>query len=481
MKPIFKEEIEFLKEYGIEIPENCWRKGSKIYANGYDDFPLLEFKVDELNNKINIKKSLIESIEGNKVHIKGVYNGKKLDKVIEIRSYEQEIEKHNDKLEKLLKQTIDLTTEYLNNHVDYEYLISISGGKDSTVMNYIFNNFIKDNLTNKNYKYVGFNTTNDTADTYKQMYKEGLKKEDIVNPVITFTQTDWEGNKIKIEKTMGWHQWIKDVKNYWIPNALKRSCCSTFKEGQVKRVQDINKKYVTLLGVRKHESTKRAFYEFDIKKAYELSSKKYNMPDNWERIAPICYWTDYEVWLYILREVSKGTMVINPMYYKGFNRCGCLICPYNSDYVDLLVKKYYPYLWNRWVETLKKNYEVKNVEARLKWTLEEFICGKWKTGLSKEYEIISKKKTKERVEELSKVKGISMEMAEKYWNNTCKCGKHMSPDEVGMFYKLYGRKEKETDNRQILCKECLCEDLGMDKKEYSQKIIEFRNQGCDLF
>ena len=72
-------------------------------------------------------------------------------------------------------------------------------------------------------------------------------------------------------------------------------------------------------------------------------------------------------------------------------------------------------------------------------------------------------------------------MAEKYWNNICRCGKHMSPDEIAMFYKMYGRKENEIDNREILCKECLCEDLGITKKEYSQKIIEFRNQGCNLF
>ena len=34
MKPIFKEEKEFLeRKLNVEIPVNSWRKGSKIYLN----------------------------------------------------------------------------------------------------------------------------------------------------------------------------------------------------------------------------------------------------------------------------------------------------------------------------------------------------------------------------------------------------------------------------------------------------------------
>ena len=63
MKPIFEEERKFLKEYGIEVPQNCWRKGSKIYANGDDDFPLIEFKVDELNNSLVQYKTLESTLQ----------------------------------------------------------------------------------------------------------------------------------------------------------------------------------------------------------------------------------------------------------------------------------------------------------------------------------------------------------------------------------------------------------------------------------
>ena len=384
----------------------------------------------------------------------------------------------NERLDSKLEETIKLTTEFLNANSDRDLLVSISGGKDSSVLNYIFKNYILDSLENKNFKYIAFNTTNDTAETYKQMYKEGLSKSNIINPMVTLTLVDDDGNKHRVKKTMGWYQWIEKVKNYWIPNALKRSCCSTFKEGQLKRVLDKDKEYISMVGVRKYESVKRAFYEFDMEQTYKNNKHtKTNTPQNCHTIAPICYWTDYDIWLYILRE----NISVNEMYYKGFYRCGCLICPYQSEYTDLLIKYYYPKQWERWTEILKKNYSIKAVEKRLKWSLNEYINGKWKIGVSKEYEIISKSKTKERIKELSDIKGISEEMAAKYWNKTCTCGKKLNPDEIAMFYKMFGRYENKEDNRLPLCKSCLCKELNLTQEEYADKVKYFRDQGCELF
>ena len=68
MKPIFEEEREFLKSYGVEIPKYCWRDGSKIYLNANDKIPIITFKVDELNNKINI------TIYINNIQFEVIYN-----------------------------------------------------------------------------------------------------------------------------------------------------------------------------------------------------------------------------------------------------------------------------------------------------------------------------------------------------------------------------------------------------------------------
>lgn len=474
MKPIFEEERMFLKEYGISIPQYCWRDGTKIYLNSDLDIPIITFQVDEINNQIHIKKNNIKSINGNQVHIKCKHKGKNIDEIYYNKTFQDEAQENKKRLNKLMGWQIGMTIAYLNEHQDYETRVSISGGKDSSVLNYMFLKWVLPKLENQYFKYDAFNTTNDTADTYKQMYKEGLDKSDIHTPQILITFEDGHRERIP----MGWHQWIEKVKEYWIPNVLKRSCCSTFKEGQVKLILDKNKKYITLLGVRKYESAKRAFYEFDIEEAYKKSKDKDSkMPKDWKRIAPICYMTDTDIWLYIILH----NIEFNPMYYKGFNRVGCLICPYGSEYTNLLIRKYYPKQWNRWMAIVSKHYDIKNVEKRLKWTREEYLNGKWKVGLSKEYELISQKKTKERIQELARIKNISYEMAEKYWDKKCSCGKKLNPDEIAMFYKTFGRYENQEDNRELLCKKCLCEKLEISLKEYSKRVQYYRAEGCNLF
>ena len=44
------------------------------------------------------------------------------------------------------------------------------------------------------------------------------------------------------------------------------------------------------------------------------------------------------------------------MYRYGFDRVGCLICPYASAYTNLLIKHYYDKQWERWRKVLENNY-----------------------------------------------------------------------------------------------------------------------------
>ena len=104
--------------------------------------------------------------------------------------------------------------------------------------------------------------------------------------------------------------------------------------------------------------------------------------------------------------------------------------------------------------------------------------------LSKDAEILSKKPTKENVQALADLKGISYNMAEKYFNKVCSCGKKLNPDEIAMYYKMFGRYENKTaseDTRKPLCKQCMCKKLGISAKEYVERMIKFRDQNCNLF
>ena len=143
-------------------------------------------------------------------------------------------------------------------------------------------------------------------------------------------------------------------------------------------------------------------------------------------------------------------------------------------------KYYYPKIWDRWVNNILKNsFETSHVEQNYKYSFEEYINHNWKSGKSKEYEIIKLKPTPQRVKELSELKGISEELAKKYFQRRCaKCNKKLTPNDVGMNLKYFGR-EFSTEN--MLCKKCFCEKTGMNSKDYGKMVINFRKSGCNLF
>ena len=379
-------------------------------------------------------------------------------------TFEEEYELIKDKINDNVRLSIDMTKDYILNHLDYKRFVSISGGKDSDVMKWIVDRSLeelKEEGYDLNYNLIAFNTSNDTADTYrylKQHHK--MNKNNIISPEV------------------GYYQWIVKEKNYFTPTRFVRNCCSTYKEGQLSSIMDKDEKTLTFLGMRSSESVKRKFYDWDLNESYRKEKGATNVPDNWLRFLPIVKWTDEEVWLFILH----NKLEYNHMYDLGFNRVGCAICPYMNDYTELLIRYNYPKMWDRWVGILSKGYEIYDIGGRLKWSeLEWCEGGKWKNATSKEYELITKKATDERVKDLAELKGISENMARKYFKKKCSCGKNLNPTEIAMYLKLCGRYENVEDNRQYLCKKCLCKELGMTSKEYKEKMIQFTNEGCELF
>ena len=389
---MFEQERQFFfRKTGILLPTDCWRNGSKIYLDCTCEKQLYTFKVKDKNIKI--------TKDNTDLFIK--YKQKKLAELIEL---------YDDKLTEQKQKSIDKIIEYILEHQNYKYVISHSGGKDSTVTYNIWLEAL--DILKKNYPdiyndinwEINFaNTSNDTADTYKYIKTLPKDKLHILNP------------------KLGFYQWIVKTKNYFTPSTLVRNCCSTYKEGQINKYFNKKELITMVTGVRKYESTKRAKYDFIMDSDFRTKIHgKDNLAKPWITLAPIVEWKDEEVWLYILREQLE----YNNQYNVGFNRCGCLICPFQTDYVDLLVQENYPKQWARWVEILKKNYEIYHVRKHLKWTLEEWINGRWKAATSKEYELINLASTEDRVKQLADIKGISESMAKKFWNKKCSCERY---------------------------------------------------------
>ena len=444
MKPIFEQERQFLnKTLKIELPTDCWRKSSKIYLDCTCEKPIYQFKVE--NGLMKITK-----------------NNEKLFNEYSQLKIPDLIEKYNHQILELEKKSIQKTIQYIKDHKNDKYVVGHSSGKDSTLMYAIWLKSLEklqDEIQDINWGINFANTSNETADTFLYIKNE-LPRErlNILNPKI------------------GFYQWIVNVKDYFIPSVMVRNCCSTYKEGQIDKYYDRKEKITMVLGMRKYESSKRSKYDYIMDYDYieQVLKIKPKIPKTWIKFNPIVEWHDEEVWLYILKEGLK----YNNQYNVGFNRCGCLICPYQSDYIDLLIEEHYPSQWNRWMVILEKNYEMYDVVNRLKWTLDEWKRGKWKQGTSKEQELIHKKATKERIKELADLKGISEHIAEKYFNKKCNCGKKLNSDEIAINFKIYGRN---IDLSKLQCKKCFCESNNMSGKDYVKMVHEFRDSGCELF
>lgn len=127
------------------------------------------------------------------------------------------------------------------------------------------------------------------------------------------------------------------VLNYWdkigIPSDTNRWCCTIMKTAPLYRslkVTGTNKqaKVLAFEGTRGEESSRRSGYDRIGK------GVKHNSVIN---ARPIIYWNTTEVFLYLI----EHNLPINTAYRLGKPRVGCLICPFSSEWDDMVVNRCY--------------------------------------------------------------------------------------------------------------------------------------------
>ena len=163
----------------------------------------------------------------------------------------------------------------------------------------------------------------------------------------------------------------ESVLNYWdkigTPSDTHRWCCSVMKTAPLYRmlkVEGSNKQARVLAfeGVRAEESVKRNGYN-RIGKGI-----KHNGVIN---ARPILTWNTTEVFLYLL----KYNLSINSAYRLGKPRVGCLICPFSSEWDDMIVNKAYNRELSPFIDKLEqwaKSRQIPNLKEYIqehKWKL----------------------------------------------------------------------------------------------------------------
>lgn len=165
-----------------------------------------------------------------------------------------------------------------------------------------------------------------------------------------------------------------------LPTMWFRWCCAEYKE-----ISGAGK--VTLIGVRKQESARRAK-----RNEVELANHKFSGNfDQWSEheekmvacvggkdkilVSPIIYWTERDVWEFL----NENGIPHCKLYDEGYTRIGCILCPMSNYKSKIRDMKRYPHAKRSWIKTIQwmidngyLNRNFKDAETGFKW----WISGK---------------------------------------------------------------------------------------------------------
>lgn len=417
MNLVFKEYIKFLQDNKVDV---------SMLQEGF--YWLDRSIIKAYDKQGNLHKVMRIIIDNNLNITAKLYK----DKPFEIESWIETADRNIKELIRIEEDSLNLIKEAINKYKNYNPKILSSGGKDSIITAYLVRKI------NKDTEIIFNNTTLDCADTYK--YIKSINNVKILSP------------------KEGFYQWRE--RNNFVGNRMARACCNLFKEQETIKQLNGNDKIIFFMGMRNEESNTRKDY------VDEWKNDKWGKRD-WIGILPIRKWTEEQIWLYIIWKNIK----INEKYKKGYSRVGCSIaCPYYTKSTWVLDKYWYPKMYKRWHDILDKDFIDNQKWTILNCTKEEYHCC-WNGGVYRD------EPTQDVINEFADSKGISCDLAEKYFNKTCmRCSKILKKDDIALSMKYYGRNIEK-----FKCIKCLSKDLNVDVHKLKEKAKEFKQQGCNLF
>lgn len=224
--------------------------------------------------------------------------------------------------------------------------------------------------------------------------------------VIRFVKTEYP-SVIRLKPKMSIFQ--KAVEMGILPTMRVRWCCAEFKEST-------GAGKVTLIGIRKEESARRAKrHEVEVsskkfsgnldefegwskseveRKMKRKSKRKINedefsvKTDNEVRcingkdsilISPIFDWTERDVW-YFLNNIIKAPHC--KLYDEGYKRIGCILCPMSQHRQKIKEIQRFPHVKRNWIEAIKeirrRGYSKKDIsgENPIRWEATDMFRAK---------------------------------------------------------------------------------------------------------
>lgn len=335
LRPVFPEErllLELIEGKPLSYKSaSVWAADSRYYIDGKST----NLSIDQLK-KLDVKK-LSQQLEEFKDRNSYDEFDKNIDKFVRC---------NRERLDSIKEEAYSFVQQQVKNFPKHQLVISFSGGKDSTVVADI----VVRALSNPKMVHIFGDTTLEFPITYD--YIARYRKH---NPLaIIKTAKNKEQDFYSVCDQIG------------PPARMMRWCCTMFKTGPITRVLNSlfkDARILTFYGIRKHESVSRSKYE-RVANSANVKIQKQTVA------APIFYWTDLEVWLYMLGE----DVDFNDAYRLGYDRVGCWCCPNNNTRSQLLAKIYMPEQSEKW-----RNYLINFAKQIGKPDPEVYVDnGKWK-------------------------------------------------------------------------------------------------------
>lgn len=338
IRPVFPEErllMELIlgKKPNFYVKDSVWAStGSRYYING---------KVKTITKKM-YKEADIAQLSKEVVEYRSANTYEYFDQYSE-----RFVEANRDRLNYLIDEATEFVRETASKYKEENRIISFSGGKDSTVTADVVTKALSDpslvhifgNTT------LEFPTTMEYAKRFRQNHPHAI-----------------------FQVAQNTEQVFMDMVDVIGPPArMMRWCCSMFKTGPITRVLNSmyrNQQVLTFYGIRKSESVSRSKYNRVEDSAESVKINKQTVA------APIFFWLDVDIWLYILAEKID----FNEAYRYGYERVGCWLCPNNNDRDIFLASIYMPERSKEW-----RNLLINFAKKIGKPDPEEYIdSGAWK-------------------------------------------------------------------------------------------------------
>lgn len=193
------------------------------------------------------------------------------------------------------------------------YYLGFSGGKDSVVIEHL---------------------TRRAGVKYRAVYNVSPIDPEFIRHFIKleYPDVEWEYH------ARGF--WNKPFMSHGLPTRKRRWCCELIKEaggaGEVK-----------ILGMRKAESNTRKQYNC------------FTIPRNTDKakgwVLPILNWSDTDVWQYI----AEHNIHFCSAYRHGFNRIGCVLCPFLTAPQTKWQMKLFPEITKLWRLAADRYFDIR--------------------------------------------------------------------------------------------------------------------------